>query len=102
MFSAESVENQAVRIHDFKVYGELPEDPGSVTNNMARSFNFTFSNNIISVSEEADVFVYEMSGKLVKKACNVRTLSLSDVPDGIWIVKAKNDRKSASIKIVKL
>lgn len=100
MFSSESVESQAVRLHDFKVYGELPDDPGSAVSDVVNNFNLKFSDGHVVISEKADIYVFEVTGKLVKRSFSVRSLSLTDVPDGIYIVKAQNNRNTASEKIV--
>ncbi|MFA9390206.1 MAG: T9SS type A sorting domain-containing protein [Prolixibacteraceae bacterium] len=105
-FTADSVyEPQAVRIHDFKVYGELPEEPVDTTGNAIPDFNNNYKirvlKNVINISEPSNVNIYNMSGALIKNYSQVNTFSIIDLPVGVYIVKARAGKKVGAAKIVK-
>ncbi|HPR30663.1 MAG TPA: T9SS type A sorting domain-containing protein [Prolixibacteraceae bacterium] len=99
-FTSDTIENQAVRIHDLKIFGELPSEVG-ITKNQDESFRIIFRNNLANLSDEADMTVYSLNGRMVKRALDVRSLSLADVPDGVYIIKAQKGNKLTAKKVVK-
>jgi hypothetical protein len=90
---------QAVRIQDLKIYGTADPAVG-IKDYINEKIKITWHNRIIRLSEVADVSIYNMNGALVKKADRVETLSTSDLPAGMYIVKARTDAKITTVKIV--
>ena len=105
-FTSDSVvggENQAVRIHDFKVYGDLPEIPVDTVGVPEFSDNYKIRvlKNVVSISELSDVNVYSMTGAIVKSLKNVDIVSIADLPKGVFVIKANAGQKVGAAKIVK-
>ncbi|MDA3881213.1 MAG: T9SS type A sorting domain-containing protein [Prolixibacteraceae bacterium] len=101
-FSATNVvEPQAVRIHDLKVYGDLPEETS--VDNIAglNEISIKMIGNNIQLSEVSNVEVYSITGSLVKTAANVNRLFMNDLTNGVYIVKAQVGNKMSTKKVVK-
>jgi hypothetical protein len=89
---------QVPRIHDLKVYGtytasskkEIPDN----------DLKIYCVNKTIRISEMADVEVYSLVGKRVKMAQQVNSLAMDDMPQGIYIVKAKGPSAVKTTKVV--
>lgn len=59
-------------------------------------------NNVVeTVGEAQSVSVYSASGRLVKTALNTRSLSVDDVPQGVYLVKVEQGGKTLTTKFVK-
>ena len=105
-FTADSTfggENQAVRIHDFKVYGDLPEIPVDTVGvpEFTDNYKIRVLKNVVSISEPSDVNVYSMTGACVKSYTNTDLFSIADLPKGIFIVKARAGKKVGAAKIAR-
>lgn len=87
---------QIVRLHDFKLYGEAPsEDDGQNPNNPTSIDNINASRIVIvgfggiyTVSEEANVFVYDVTGNRVMTAKNAQQVDLRSLSKGIYLIQA--------------
>jgi hypothetical protein len=91
---------QTPRIHDLKVYGDLPIDNSKV-NPFENNLKVFYSKGTVRVSKESSVSIYTLSGVKLKSEKGVRTLSIQELPSGIYIVKAENQGSVKSIKVVK-
>lgn len=89
---------QAVRIHDLKIYGDLPT---SINNSRLSDLGISYFNNLITVNEMAEVSIYSLTGALVKQVVNVNEVSVSDLLEGVYIVKAQAGAKISITKISK-
>ena len=72
-------------------------------NNVQTAPAFGYHNGIISVfnGKQAYITVFNILGKQVLSAATVSTMSLSNLPSGIYIVKVNVDGKNSTAKIVK-
>lgn len=104
-----SVNAQAVRIHDIKLYGEAsPEilNPYRFATSISevpvgKSVLLSMDGKIVKISEAANVQVFDLLGKSVASAQNVTELDLSALNGNIYIVKAVTATgKTAGQKIV--
>ncbi len=80
--------NQALRIHDLKIYGTYT---GTTKVDTKRESELKIYNAYrkIRISDLSDVIVYDMYGRVVKHAFQTRQISMDDVPAGIYLVKAQ-------------
>ncbi|WP_167607176.1 T9SS type A sorting domain-containing protein [Maribellus sediminis] len=90
---------QVPRIHDLKVYGTYtpPTSVNVVDKEELKIYSF---NKKIRISEPADVRVYSIMGNLIKHAVNTNSIQMNDVPNGIYLVKAKNLNSEAVSKVL--
>ncbi len=91
--------NQALRIHDLKVYGTYTGQTGS-KDVKADELKFYLAHRILRISEQSDVVVYNIAGQVVRTASQTRQLSLEGMPDGIYLVKARAGEKVRAEKIL--
>jgi hypothetical protein len=99
--AANNIEPQAVRIHDFKVYGTLPES--NAVGDMANlnDLKVYLNKNTLNISKRSDVNVYSIAGNLVKSAYDVKSLKVNNLQRGVYIVQAKAGNIVTTQKIVK-
>ncbi|NDW09687.1 T9SS type A sorting domain-containing protein [Dysgonomonas sp. 520] len=97
-------ERQIVRLHDLKIYGEAENSDGSdavnpntlpvynegsgIGNSLAEGVKIIGGNGFFTITEEADVNVYNMSGNSVKTITATTDIDLSDLANGAYIIKA--------------
>ena len=91
---------QAVRIHDFKAYGWVEPETGINDNDIKQEVSIYCSDKTMILSEPADIVIFNMNGVLVKKAKDVETVSTADLPEGMYVVKARTDRGITTKKIL--
>jgi len=89
--------NQAVRIHDIKIYGE--GHSMGIGQTRVNRIKISVFYGFIRLSEPADIQVYSVNGMLMRQAQRVESLYIQDLPSGIYIVKAKTDRYLSTRKI---
>lgn len=94
-----SYETQAVRIHDLKVYGDLKtsDEVAEFSNDL----KIKVHNSVVNFSELAKVNVYSITGKLIQSNDGVDVISLNNLSNGIYIIKAQAGNKVATEKFVK-
>jgi len=90
---------QAPRIHDLKVYG-TPSTVSSIENYEKSEIGIVCINKIISLSETSDIGIYDLGGALLRRADMVNTYSVSDLPEGLYIVRAKTNTRTTTRKIL--
>ncbi len=90
---------QTVRLHDLKIYGDR-ESNLSARPYAADQLRISCYNRMIRLSEPGDIQVYSINGILMKQANRVENMSISDLPQGIYIVKAKSDTRLHTRKIL--
>jgi len=92
--------NQALRIHDLRIYGEFPVN---IKENIANELdlNYSYNSNMVTTNELTDITIYSLTGTVVKQASNTDKLSLQELPNGIYIVNAQTGYKTSVIKINK-
>jgi hypothetical protein len=80
----------------------LNEKPNAL-NKVQTAPAFLYHNGIISVlnSKQADITVFNILGKQILSVATASTLSLSNLPSGIYIIKVKVDGQNNTAKIVK-
>lgn len=90
--------NQALRIHDLKIYGTYT---GTTMADASRApeLKIFSANRKIRISEQADVIVYDITGKVVKKAVQTKLISMDDLPLGIYMVRAQAGRVFKTTKV---
>lgn len=54
-----------------------------------------------TAAKAATITVYGLSGRVVKEATATRSMSIGDVPAGVYVVKAKVDGRTLTTKIIK-
>lgn len=89
---------QVVRIHDLKVYGTIVD---TKTSKIKSDLAIRNINNVVTFSKVVDVKVYTASGALVKSSNNTRELNLSELNNGVFIIRAAFGNQVVSKKIVK-
>ncbi|MBN2165163.1 MAG: T9SS type A sorting domain-containing protein [Marinilabiliaceae bacterium] len=99
MFISNPTSEQAVRIHDLKVYGG--DAPTGINDVLSGGLTVTSVNDQIVVSEPAFIEVFSCDGAVVKNAKVDDVMSTSDLADGIYVVKASSASKTTTIKILK-
>ncbi len=86
-------EPQVVRIHQIKVFSGMQGSDfanyTNISNNQADNFSISKIGNAISLSEEGNVEIYTIDGKLVKTVTG-KEINISDLNKGIYVVKAKS------------
>ena len=94
---------QVPRIHDLKVYGvvtdpQIPDALSDVNKNKIRIHSY---NKMIKLSKNAQVKVFDVTGKLIKSEENTNLISMSDIIEGVYIVKAQlgNDMFTSKVFI---
>ncbi len=87
---------QVPRIHDLKVYGDLPTSVNKVQQN---SIKVWMQNGLARFSAYVDVTVYNLSGVQVKHVLNTNEVSMDDMPSGLYIFKINNNGKSEVTKL---
>jgi len=101
---------QIVRIHDLRLYGNAPDTDAATNPNPVTGFsNVTMDTNLqifgydghYKLNKEANVIIYNFSGKVVKKINNVRDIELSDLSKGVYFVKANSKDGVTTRKIVR-
>lgn len=96
MLKFEIFAEQVLRIHDLKIYGKKGA-PSGIDSNQIDAFSIKKINENVVLSEESDVEIYAISGQLIKTKQNCTTISISELPSGVYIVKASGNTQ----KIVK-
>jgi hypothetical protein len=89
---------QAVRIHDLKIYGDVAH-PGGIKGVRDTEIGITCINRVIRLSEKSGLGIYDLKGSLLRRADNVETYSVQDLPEGVYIIRAKTDKKITTRKI---
>jgi hypothetical protein len=90
---------QTPRIHDLKVYGTLPSGVSSKT--VANDLKIFYANDKVHISKLANVEVYSMAGIKLKSESETRSVSIRELPRGLYIVKAGNEGVFKTVKIMK-
>lgn len=89
---------QTARIHDLKVYGTFtPLSP--VTNTYDNGLEIVQANRQVSVSERADITVFHADGRLAKAIPDAEQVFLSELPSGVYILRAQAGEK---VKVAKV
>ncbi len=88
---------QTPRIHDLKVYGDLPTAANIIEKDGLKIYA---ANRKIHISEQAKVAVYNISGALVRQANYTREIPMNDMPNGIYLVKAQTDKEIRTAKVI--
>jgi|WetSurMetagenome_2_1015567.scaffolds.fasta_scaffold09047_3 hypothetical protein len=108
---------QIARIHDIIIYSKkayasssvptasIPTDgiydentTTSIKNTTATAFRLSIVDKTVTTSESASIDIYAVTGQLVKSVKNVQTLSLSTLPEGIYLIKAFNTNGIQTVK----
>lgn len=89
---------QTPRIHDFIAYGWIQQV--GVDEKELEAISIYNVNKNLFLSEPSDIVIFDMNGRFVKKALHVETYSMADLPEGLYIVKARNDKGIVSRKIM--
>lgn len=89
---------QTIRMHDLKVYGQVDAPVG--VESVSQSLSITLNQHELQLSDVSDVEIYSISGELVKSAQYTRKISLSDLQNGVYVVKASANSEQAIRKIV--
>lgn len=90
---------QTARIHDLKVYGTY-SPPTSAKIIDKEELKVFAANRKIRISEEAEVVVYTISGAIVKQSKQTNSVSMNDMPNGIYLVKAQAGSKFKTTKVL--
>lgn len=92
--------SQAVRLHDLRIYG-LPEHSTiGISDIHVKEIGIECYNKTIRLSETADIGIYDLSGKLLRRADNITTYNVNDLPEGLYIVRAKTDSQTTTNKVL--
>ncbi|MBN2698267.1 MAG: T9SS type A sorting domain-containing protein [Bacteroidales bacterium] len=89
---------QTLRIHDFRAYGWV-QQVGVDEKELEKVSVYSAGKNLF-LSEPSDIVIFDINGRFVKKALNVVTYSMSDLPEGLYIVKARTDKGIVTRKIM--
>ncbi|MFC0877331.1 T9SS type A sorting domain-containing protein [Saccharicrinis sp. FJH2] len=88
---------QAVRIHDFKVYGDLPSANQNIQNDLIKVFSYK---NTVKLNKVADIEIFKLNGQLVKSEKQTNLVTLDDAPSGIYLVKVQSGNYIKTSKLV--
>lgn len=88
---------QTPRIHDLKVYGTFTPTP--VTNVFDNGLEIIQVDRTITVSEQADIAVFRSDGSLMKAVSDSEQVYLSELPTGIYVVRAQAKNKVQVVKV---
>ena len=91
---------QAVRLHDLRVYGIPKNSNTSVNNIQASEIGIICTGRVIRLSETADIGIYSLSGALLKRADRVDHYAVTDLPDGMYIVRARTESQTTTNRIL--
>lgn len=91
---------QMVRIHDVKIWGEssFTLSAGSLKKS---NLQIGVYSSLVKVTDYADIEIFNFAGDLVMSANDVKEQNISNLPSGIYVVKAKNESGSVTKKFVK-
>jgi len=90
---------QTLRIHDLKVYGTYTE-PTAANNLVLDDLKIYRVNNVLRLSKEAKIDLFNIEGLLVKSSAKTNMMSLDGLPDGMYIVKTKLNSEVKTKKII--
>ncbi|HKJ41591.1 MAG TPA: T9SS type A sorting domain-containing protein, partial [Sunxiuqinia sp.] len=91
-------DGQVPRIHDMKIYGTYVSTSSTdVKSDILKIYSF---NKEIHISEQAKVAVYNVNGMLVKSAEKTNLILMSDMPNGVYLVKAQIGSKVKTSKVL--
>ncbi len=88
---------QTARIHDLKVYGDLPV---SVNGIAADALKIFARDKEIFLSGNSNVQVYNLSGVMVQNVTNTNRVSMKSYPAGVYFVKAAYNNQLTTRKIL--
>ena len=91
---------QAVRIHDLKIYGTPGRSTIGLTDVHAREIGIVCTNKVIRLSETANIGIYSLSGTLLKQADGVDHYVVTDLPDGVYIVRARTESQTTTNRVL--
>lgn len=90
--------NQALRIHDLKVYGTVGATSASkVKNEELRIYQVRRN---VHFSKTADVAVYNISGTMIRMARQTNQISLTGLPSGMYLIKGQSGHLQKTSKII--
>lgn len=88
---------QTPRIHDLKVYGSFT--PSAIAEVFENDLKIAQANREIRISEQADISVFYTNGILVKTAADTDRINLTNLPTGIYIIRAQADKKVKASRV---
>ncbi len=94
-----NIAQQAVRLHDLKVYGDLPVSVDAIQQN---ELKVRLIQGELRISEMADVRIYNLSGALVLQTQQTNLVNMQALSEGIYLVNAINSRGQMSTQKVLL
>ena len=92
-------DGQVPRIHDLRIYGTYTE-PTSSADIKAEDLKVYSFNKEIHISEEVNVKVYNINGMVVKSAEKTNLIPMTDMSNGIYLVKTQMDSKIKTTKVL--
>lgn len=69
-----------------------------VSTTKSSTLNITYANNVITLSETANIQIFSITGQQVKSIQNANLLSMASLPKGIYIVKAGSESKGYKVQ----
>lgn len=88
-----------VNLFAIKVYTNADKTVVGIENETKDSFDVSLINEKLTITENADVQIYSLQGKLIMSVQNIDNLELSDMIQGMYIVKAQSvDKKRTIVK----
>lgn len=88
---------QTARIHDLKVYGDVPTAVKKIDENAIKVFA---RDKQILLSQNVDAQVYNLSGVMVRSVSNTNRIAMDDYPAGVYFVKTFNGVKVQTTKLL--
>jgi hypothetical protein len=74
------------------------KSPSAVISPRSSSMTITFADNTINLSETGDIKIFSVAGQEVKSIQQTSSLSIANLPKGVYIVKAGNQNKGYQIQ----
>jgi pectin methylesterase-like acyl-CoA thioesterase len=109
IFGAQSLESGSTEVEmtQIEMYNKLfkgPNEgkPNAINNPVAGKFGFTFNNGTFRTVNSFDFKVYNLSGRMLKQVNQSNEVNISDMPKGIYMIKAVDAQNSSYVTKVVL
>lgn len=86
-----------VALFGLNIYTNDNGNPTGVTPNETIDLDIKYINGMIEVNETADIYIYSLSGALIKKTLKSTSTKIGDLPKGLYVVKAQSTETANTI-----
>lgn len=98
-----SPKGDPVNIFAIKIYTNADKTVVGIENEELEKFDITLAGEKLIITENANIQLYSLQGKLIMSVNNVEELDITNIPQGMYIVKAQSADKTQTVvkKIMK-